>query len=227
MRRPPADDPLPSADRWLLSWSDFVTLLLAVFAALYASASVDLAKANAVSQSVGRALGGATAAAPAPPPAAVAGSGIPSEDAERVARQLGEALAALGLGERVQVRQEARGVGIDIDATLLFATGDARLTPQSAAAVGALAEVLRPGPWQLAVEGHTDSIAIRTAQFASNWELSAMRAAVVARRMQELGIDPRRLAATGHADSRPLADNQTAEGRARNRRVHLLVMMPR
>ncbi len=225
MRRPPADEPLPPADRWLLSWTDFLILLLAVFAALYASASVDLARANAVSQSVGRALGGNLAPAPAVD-AAPAADAAPASDAAVVARQLADALAALGLGERVQVRQEARGVGIDIDATLLFATGDARLTPQSAAAVGALAGVLRPGPWQVAVEGHTDSVAIRTVQFASNWELSAMRAAVVARRLSELGIDPRRLAATGHADSRPLGDNQTADGRARNRRVHLLVMMP-
>lgn len=215
MRRPPTDEPLAPADRWLLSWTDFVTLLLAVFAALYASASVRLAQADA-------ALQAAPAPAPAPPASAAA-----DDELAAIAGELGRALAGLGLGDRIRVRQEAQGVGIDIDADLLFATGDAHLTPQSAATVDTLAGALRPKPWQIAVEGHTDDVAIHTVRFASNWELSAMRAAVVARRLSELGIDARRLAATGHADSRPLADNQTADGRARNRRVHLLVLMPR
>lgn len=230
MRRLPAEDPLPSGDRWMLSWTDFVTLLLAVFAALYASASVDLARANAVARSVGQALGSTPVAAPAPAvtEAAVTEAGAaPVDAAAAMARQLADALAGLALGDQIRVRTEAGGVGIDIDATLLFATGDARLTSSSAATVDALAAALRPGPWQVMVEGHTDSLAIHTAQFASNWELSAMRAAVVARRLSELGVDARRLSASGFADSRPLDDNQTAEGRARNRRVHLLVMMPR
>lgn len=214
MRRPLAEDLLPSNDRWLLSWTDFVTLLLAVFAALYASTSAELSEARA------RTAQSAPADQAAQP---VLSSSVA---AAAIAWQLAEALSRLGLGERIQVRQETGGVGIDIDATLLFATGDARLGPQSAATVDALAAALRGGPWRVAVEGHTDSIVIHTPQFASNWELSSARAAVVARRLSELGIDPQRLSATGYADSRPLAPNRTGEGRARNRRVHLRVLVP-
>ncbi len=248
MRRSRAEEPLPAADRWLLSWADFVTLLLALFAAMYAGASMDLAKAKLVAQSVGAALG-------APPQARVVGSaddkaeGKAQEKADRApdlqaglksppqatadqsqVRELADALrtamAGIGGDERVRIVQDQAGVSIDIDATLLFATGTAMLSPEADVALQALASVLLRWPCKITVEGHTDSLPIHTAQFGSNWELSAMRAAMVARRLAEHGIIGPRLSAVGRADTRPLADNESATGRARNRRVHLLVTLP-
>jgi chemotaxis protein MotB len=78
----------------------------------------------------------------------------------------------------------------------------------------------------ISVEGHTDNIPISTAQFPSNWELSAARAISVVRLLQQRGIDGQRLRAIGYADSLPLQSNDTAEGRAVNRRVNLVLSEP-
>ncbi len=244
MRRRRAEEPLPSADRWLLSWSDFVTLLLALFAAMYAGASVDLAKAKLVAQSVGSALGSAGAGklersgATPPSSAAVVTPGRASvttqnaaidEDHNERTRELVAALrgamAGIAGSDRVRIVHEAAGVGIDIDATLLFATADARLAPQAEAALSALSGVLANCSCSIIVEGHTDSLPIHTPQFGSNWELSAMRAAMVARRLSEQGVGNDRLSAVGRGDTRPLASNATPAGRASNRRVHLIVTL--
>ncbi len=243
-----AEESLPSSDRWLLSWSDFVTLLLAVFAAMYAGASVDLAKAKLVAQSVGTAFGSPSSAVASKDTALNGNSSVSntlvsntSTDpasvlaAERAGSgngiaQLAHALRAAMNGiagsERVRIVHEAGAVGIDIDATLLFATADARLAPRAEAALSALSGVLAVWPCNITVEGHTDSLPIHTPQFGSNWELSAMRAAMVARRLSEQDIANDRLSAVGRADTRPLATNDTAAGRADNRRVHLIVTLP-
>ncbi len=227
-----AEESLPSSDRWLLSWSDFITLLLAVFAAMYAGASVDLAKAKLVAQSVGSAFGSTMpAGGPAAINAPAASAEVSAGDAiETQVLQLADALRGAMKGiagsERVRILHEAGGVGIDIDATLLFATADARLAPHAEAALSALSGVLVRWPCSITVEGHTDSLPIHTPQFGSNWELSAMRAAVVARRLSEQGIDHERLSAVGRGSTRPLASNASAEDRAANRRVHLIVTLP-
>jgi chemotaxis protein MotB len=82
-------------------------------------------------------------------------------------------------------------------------------------------------PGEIRVEGHSDSIPIRNARFPSNWELSAARAGAVARYFQGTGLPPARMAATGYAEHRPLADNATAEGRAKNRRVEIFLKVDR
>ncbi|MEO0318597.1 MAG: hypothetical protein RL404_2274 [Pseudomonadota bacterium] len=254
MQRRRAEEPLPSADRWLLSWSDFVTLLLALFAAMYAGASVDLAKARLVAQSVGSALrssgqvkgepqvvtrassAGTVATTVADAPGGAAATHPPTSPqpskAEAEGGQAAEMVAALRAamndvagGDRVRIVHEAAGVGIDIDATLLFATADARLAPQAEAALSALSGVLSRWTCNITVEGHTDRLPIHTLQFGSNWELSAMRAAMVARRLSEQGIANERLTAVGRSDTRPQAANDTAAGRASNRRVHLIVTL--
>ncbi len=273
MQRRRAEEPLPSADRWLLSWSDFVTLLLALFAAMYAGASVDLAKAKLVAQSVGSALGTAgqgkgeqrvatPAPSPAPLPAPLPAAASPStavgdnpgsasaaasatatgtaadkpsaaadnhdsntEGTAELVAALRGAMAGIAGSDRVRIVHEAAGVGIDIDATLLFATADARLAPQAEAALSALSGVLASCTRSITVVGHTDSLPIHTPQFGSNWELSAMRAAMVARRLSEQGIGNDRLSAVGRGDTRPLATNDTPAGRASNRRVHLIVTL--
>lgn len=218
MRRSRADEPLPSSDRWLLSWTDFVTLLLAVFAAMYAGASVDLAKANAVAQSVGEALGGSQK-----PVLQVSGREPIPPDNPRIEKELTEALNQLGLGDRVRVLRSVEGIGIDIDAELLFGEGDARLSPAAGQVIADIAQVLKDRPYAIRVEGHTDATPIANSRFASNWELSAARAAVVVRRMIASGVAEFKLTAVGMAANVPVAANDSVAGRSRNRRVHLLL----
>ncbi len=222
-----SDPPLASADRWLLSWSDFVTLLLALFAAMYAGASIDRAKSEAVARSVGAALG-APAAEPQPMSKGKGGDQgtghSVADDPETFAREISETLAALGLGERVRVGVEGGTVGIDIDAGLLFREGEAALSDEARALMTDIAQLLREKPYEIRVEGHTDSKPIANERFASNWELSSARAAVVVRHLAATGIGEGRLTAVGMAANRPIGLNDTAEGRARNRRVHLVLL---
>ena len=115
-------------------------------------------------------------------------------------------------------------VGIDIDAGLLFREGDAALSDEARALLTEVAQLLRDRPHQIRVEGHTDSKPIANARHASNWELSSARAAVVVRQLASAGIAEIRMSAVGMAANRPLARNDTVEGRARNRRVHLVLL---
>ena len=90
-------------------------------------------------------------------------------------------------------------------------------------ALSAVAQVLAPTDFPISVEGHTDNTPISTPQFPSNWELSGARASSVVRLFVDNGVDPRRLAAMGYADQRPVADNANTEGKQRNRRVAITI----
>ena len=145
------------------------------------------------------------------------------ERLKNVAKDLNKALAPLVAEGKVKVTEGALGITVDINASVLFAPGDARLDLGAVRALAAVAQILAPTDFPIIVEGHTDNTPINTAQFPSNWELSGMRASSVVRLFIETGVDGRRLTATGFADQRPLADNATAEGRQRNRRVAIMI----
>ncbi len=134
------------------------------------------------------------------------------------------ALAPLIRQGKVRVTQTSRGVTIDINASVLFALGDAKLTPQSSEALAAVASVLAGDNHDIQVEGFTDNLPIKSAQFPSNWELSAMRAGSVVRLFMDSGIAESRLTAIGQAAKQPVGSNDTPEGRARNRRVNITIL---
>jgi chemotaxis protein MotB len=124
---------------------------------------------------------------------------------------------------KVRVIETSRGVTIEINDSILFAPGQAVLNPASARAMRAIAQVLSPTDFPITIEGHTDNVPISTPQFPSNWELSAIRATTVLRLFADAGIAAERLTAIGYADTRPVEPNILAEGRARNRRVTILI----
>lgn len=117
----------------------------------------------------------------------------------------------------------AFGITVEINASLLFAPGEAVLGEAAVAALRAVAGVIAQASFPVTIEGHTDNIPISTFRFPSNWELSAVRASSVVRLFVESGVAPERLTAAGYADQRPVADNATEEGRSRNRRVAILI----
>ena len=143
-----------------------------------------------------------------------------------VERLVGQVAENAGLGHSVQLRQEARGLIIAVVADdVLFHPGSAELQAGGRAVMAQIVEVLRGLPNQLAVEGHTDSRPINTAQFPTNWELSTGRATSVLRFLvDDLHFDPQRVSASGYGDRRPIGDNATVEGRATNRRVEIAVL---
>lgn len=142
-----------------------------------------------------------------------------------VASSLLEVMAPLVKEGKVRMTRSRRGVSIEINANVLFAPGRAELHPESL--LRAVAKKLQPEPFNLEITGHTDVVPISNSAFASNWELSAVRAASVVRLLADYGIAPTRLYAIGREASQPIASNKLAEGRARNRRVELMILSGR
>jgi len=126
----------------------------------------------------------------------------------------------------VGISQSKRGVVIDISASSLFKTGDATLQPEVLDVLQQVAAVLSREDQSIEVEGHTDDVPIKTAQFPSNWELSSARASSVTRMLIDNGVQTKRLAVVGLAENQPLAPNDSSENRARNRRVTITILSP-
>ncbi len=123
----------------------------------------------------------------------------------------------------VNITQSDRGIEVEMKSKMLFESGSARLSRAAVQVLRNVAEILKPLPNQIRVEGHTDNVPIQTVAFPSNWELSAARAASVVHLFTRQGVDSTRLAAIGYGEFRPVGDNGTEEGRQENRRVALIV----
>jgi chemotaxis protein MotB len=141
-----------------------------------------------------------------------------------LAVELEQAVIPLIDEELVDIREGAAWLEVEIKSSLLFASASATPVPEAQAVLRRLAQILAPAPNRIHVEGFTDDLPINTLVYPSNWELSAARAASVVRLFTEYGVDPVRMAAIGFGEERPVASNDTAEGRARNRRVVLVVL---
>lgn len=143
---------------------------------------------------------------------------------ERSAQQLAQALQQeLGKG-LLQLEQGNKRLVVRIEERGSFPSGSAEVTPAFRDMLRRIAQALAAIPGEVAVEGHTDDVPIRTARFQSNWDLSAARAAAVANALLEYeGVAPQRLRVAGYAETRPLVPNDSAEQRARNRRVEIVI----
>lgn len=126
--------------------------------------------------------------------------------------------------EMIDVKRNKFWLEVEIKSSLLFESGSSELIPQSVPLLVELSDIFRELPNRIHIEGFTDNKPIRTPVFPSNWELSSARAAAVVRLFERNGIEPERLAAIGYGEHKPVTDNDTEEGRARNRRVVLVVL---
>jgi chemotaxis protein MotB len=228
-------------ERWLVSYADFMTLLFAFFVVMYAISSLNEGKYRVLSNALNGAFG--TVMLP--------GGEIPDlkkhqnavietlpiikpknteplkrerEKMTNVARDIMSVLEPLVREGKVRVTQTSRGISIEINASLLFGQGEARLNADSLEALRAIAEVLKVDTHAIQVEGFTDNIPIKNPAFPSNWELSATRASTVARLFMENGVDENRITAVGQGPKFPVGSNDTIEGRARNRRVTITIL---
>jgi chemotaxis protein MotB len=227
-------------DRWLVSYADFITLLFAFFVVMYAISSVNESKYRALADSLVSAFGSVPAMPayhgeqPAAPPTPLKptisqkrGSDALRREKEqltRIARDILKVLAPLINEGKVRVTQTDRGVKVEINASVLFAPGDAKLAEETSQALKAVAAVLKDDHHAIQVEGHTDSVPISNALFPSNWELSAVRASSVVRLFVENDIAENRLTAVGRGPTQPVGSNDTPEGRLRNRRVAVMIL---
>jgi chemotaxis protein MotB len=237
-------------DRWLVSYADFITLLFAFFVVLFAFAKADQKKQKQVSASIDtafRSLGIFTAGGARPSaggePGSAAGaeeSAIPTnivmgeevlspakvkDDLERLHRELAQTLSIQVAMQTVSIHMGRDGLVISLREAGFFASGSATPRPETLSTLKQIATSLRHTPYDLRVEGHTDNIPIHTSEFDSNWELSTSRATRIARIFLDLkAMPPERISAAGYAEFHPVSENDTAEGRAENRRVDLVVL---
>ncbi len=234
-------------ERWLVSYADFITLLFAFFVVMYAVSSVNEGKYKVLSNSLTNAFKNPTGQPGGQPIAVIQGAPLlqikpvakpdklpdsvkPEEKKveqrqkmKSVANDIMDALQPLVAQGKVRLLETSRGVTIEINDSILFPAGQASLQPASISAMQAIAAVLSQSDFPITIEGHTDNIPISTYQFPSNWELSAMRATTVLRLFNDSGVGAERLTAIGYGETRPLETNTTIEGRARNRRVSILI----
>ncbi|WP_079432701.1 flagellar motor protein MotD [Zoogloea sp. LCSB751] len=241
-RRGKGEDEHENHERWLVSYADFITLLFAFFVVMYSLSSLNEGKYRIMSDSVVNAFRNIAnsdnprivsnpiqpirpGTTPQPNAASETDDARRSK-AERVrnmAEEIRKVLAPLVADGQVRVTEGAFGIAVEINASVLFAPGDAQLGIEAVRALRAVAQVVAGAEFPITVEGHTDVTPIATAMFPSNWELSAVRASSVVRLFVENGVRPARLTAAGYGDQRPVADNTSPDGRARNRRVTILI----
>jgi chemotaxis protein MotB len=236
-----------SQERWLISYADFITLLFAFFVVLYAFAKADQKRQTEVSQAIDTAFqslglfGNASSNSSKTPSSSaseqsrmamniVMGEDVLApaqvkDDLNRMKRDLEQRLSNQVAQHTVAIKMGKDGLVISLREAGFFDSGSAMPRKESMGAMQQIASELAQTPYDLRVEGHTDNVPIHTSEFASNWELSSARATNTARLLLALhAVTPDRLSAAGYAEFHPVDTNDSAEGRARNRRVDLVIL---
>ncbi|MBX9964261.1 MAG: flagellar motor protein MotD [Burkholderiales bacterium] len=228
-------------ERWLVSYADFITLLFAFFVVMYAISQVNEGKYRVLSDALLQAFKPADRpparlqpeprrdSQPAVVPLPIK---LPADANRRrveakmkgIADDIRKVLEPLVKEGQVRVTESPRGIAVEINASVLFASGQAELNEDSIRSLVAVAQVLAGPGNAIEVEGHTDNSPIGTTLFPSNWELSAARASRVVRLFTQAGVAPERMSAVGYGEYRNVDTNDTPEGRARNRRVTVMIL---
>ena len=234
MRRRRRIERRPSHERWLVSYADFITLLFAFFVVMYSAAQLDKRRAGQLATAIQTAF---TQHGSLPPkPAEVGGlseQGTPQDspvgntnpaEFAKLKGSVEQVLAPEIAAGDVAVRATPDGLIISLREIGFFDTGSAEMRASSRPAFSRLAALLRESGCDIRIEGHTDNVPIHNPRFASNWDLSTARATATVRLLiVNYNFDPQRLTASGYAEYRPIASNSTAEGRALNRRVDIVI----
>lgn len=218
--------------RWLLTYADMLTLLFALFIILYAMASTDQVKYEALSQAFRQTFGALpgtshmleSTGGEVPGFAIVPGVGD-STGGGGIPKKLRKHLASI---EGVTISENERAITVTIKADgLLFVKGQSDLLEGVKKILDPLSIELRQNKMAVVVEGHTCDLPINSSRYPSNWELSTARAAIIVRYLMGKGVDPGTMAASGYGSSRPLAPNTSESNRKLNRRVDIIILKER
>lgn len=230
-----------SSERWLLTYSDLMNLLLILFIILFCSSQLDAKKSAAVSESLQEGFstieGAAAVQAAADAKAAASGETITTSNGDSSGidaywdeykdffNELNNLLKQGNLQEEVDTILDDTGVIISFKDSALFPAGSATLSTESATIINKIGTLLVKLNYSfILVEGHTDSDPISTARFADNMDLSNARAGNVWRELVKSGLPPEDMASIGYGEYRPVAENDTAENKAKNRRVIISIL---
>lgn len=216
-------------ERWLVSYADFITLLFAFFVVMYSTSSVHEGKYRAVADSINTAFHPIIAFSSSNIRLTTKATGSEMFNVGmNLYRKFEAGAKKIDQSGRIKVIREGRGMVIRISESFAFETGRAEILPEFAKALDQIAEWIAEAPNTVLVEGHTDNIPINTPQYPSNWELSASRATQIVRYFVEHhAMGPDRFSIAGYAEFRPIAPNDTLEGRAKNRRIEIVLLNER
>jgi chemotaxis protein MotB len=237
-------------ERWLVSYADFITLLFAFFVVMFATSQTDKNKAKAVADSVKEALDGGSlktvineilggalknkgqgSAKQKGPAGELTATQSPAATGDA---QIAELLPFLKLltseladeikkGE-LQIGMGARGLTISFTQAALFPSGEDVISEETYPSIRKIAAAIQEIPNPVRMEGHTDAVPIHTSRFRSNWDLSAARSIALLALFTTFGVCKDQLSIAGYADTAPVDNNDTAEGRQKNRRVDIVIL---
>ena len=226
-----------NSERWLLTYSDLITLLMIFFVVMYAMSNVDAQKYQVLSQSLNGALepsgmggsgsGGTASGGGIDVSQALADGKADQVDPELVAaaEEITKLIREKNLQDKVSVSIQERGVVVGLMNTVLFDPGSAQIKADAVPTLVAIGQIANGVHNYIRIEGNTDDVPQSSAQFPSNWELSVVRATEVLRLMiAQSGVAPDKISAVGYGEYRPSVPNTSAENRARNRKVDVVIL---
>ena len=235
-------------ERWLISYADFITLLFALFVVLYGISEVDVQKLKKVSNSFQFAFsvsgtGGVEKIPlfemqemermiPLPVKSVETITQLYPGEAEKFEEVQKDVWGAIKtdvvkikVPDMMVFELTERGLVIRLQSGYFFDVGSAELRPDVYPILDKVAKKLKAGKSHIRIEGHTDSIPFSSPHLPSNWELSAARASnIVKYLVEKIEFSPQRISAAAYGDSQPIASNETEAGRAKNRRIDIVVM---
>jgi len=230
MRRKNGADEHENLERWLLTYADLITLLLAFFIMMYTFSKQDAQKYNEVTAHLKSIFSGGSGIAKKGnlegklPVDLQMQIGSNAMIEERIKQEFREIADENGLKNNIMVFTDARGVVVRIMDKAFYDEGKADLKQGAKNALNKIIPIMKGIKNHIRIEGHTDDTPISKGEFKSNWELSVRRATEVVRYIVEKGpIAPDRVSATGYAEYRPIVSNDTAENKALNRRVEIII----
>ncbi len=225
-----------TGNEWLATYADTITNLLTFFILLYSFSSVNEKKFQEIAYSFQSVLGVSSGSSllelnDGETPI-VGGSDLDVADPDNMDavklemyNSVLEFIEQNNLETTVEVKEDDRGVIIQLKDNILFESGKSDLIASSMEVLGKISSLIATFPNKIIIEGHTDNVPMKSALFDSNWELSTSRAVRVVRYfIENTGLDPKRFTAAGYGEFMPISDNITAEGRSRNRRVNILIV---
>jgi chemotaxis protein MotB len=229
-----------NAERWLVSYADFMTLLFILFIILFSFSQIDAKKYQEVAASLAAEFSGNSKIAGggnpvmkmpgAGPNEGTGDLGLTAEEKEkkalaRLSEDIEKYAEEKGVSAYINLNYTERGLYISITGTVLYEDASATLTSPAKEFIKIIADHLKALPNHIRIEGHTDNRPINTAEFPSNWELSAARSVNLVRFfIEELSFDPTRLSVAGYSEYRPVASNDTVAGQNQNRRVEIIIL---
>ena len=218
-------------EAWLLPYSDLMTLLLAVFIVLFAVSQVNEQKAQMMSeaftdQMMTQRFADAKVTAEGQTSTNTTGGAISEEQQmEQLKEELDARLKSENLTASVTTKIDERGLVVSLSNAIIFDPGSAEIKKENVNVLLEIADTVSVMNNFIRIEGHTDNVPMNSSQYPSNWDLSVARAANVVRLLTtQSKITPDRLIAVGYGEYRPIDDNSTEAGRAKNRRIDIIVM---